>query len=150
MNLSDYFGLFSALLLFASILYALRRRTLRLSLSRRWQSSDKWRNAHIYLGTAFAFTFLLHTKFSLPTGVFSWALYILSWWTIIIGALGWYLQRWIPRKLTALTKTDMIYERIPELCDHLRETAAGVAEKAPAILADLHNRQVSKYLGKRI
>jgi hypothetical protein len=146
MSWSDYFGIFAAIFFFSSLLYAWRRRSIEHFLSRKMGNAYAWRIIHVYLGNAFAFSMIWHTKATLPDGAFSWWLYLLSWWIIITGTLGWYLERWIPKKITASTQTEIIYERIPPLCDHLRAKCEKIAETCPAILAEFYNRAVASFM----
>jgi predicted exporter len=55
--------------------------------------------------------------------VLTWWLLILSVWIVATGMLGWFLQRWVPKALSGL-ETEVLYERIPELCQSLKERAA--------------------------
>lgn len=148
MQLKDYFGIIASLSLLVSIMYAYRRREIKRFLSRRWDNAVSWRNLHLYGGLTFAVAFLIHVEFSLPTGLFSWMLYILSWWTIIAGILGWFMQWWLPRKLTTSTQTEVVFERIPSLCNNLRDKCAKIAETCPAILADFHNTTIANFMLK--
>lgn len=150
MQFKDYFGIAASLALLLSIFYALRRRDIERFIRKHWGSASAWRKLHIYSGFVFAAAFLIHTQFFLPVGAFSWWLYILSWLVIITGLLGWGLQWWIPRKLSSLTKTEIIFARIPSLCEHLRQVCLGIAETCPAILADFHNRKVAAFVATPI
>ena len=148
MTHSDYYGIYSAIFLFAALLYSWRRRKIRLALSKHFGSANTWRKIHTYLGIWFAICLLIHTKFTLPTGLFSWWLYVLSWWVIITGALGWFLQWWLPKKLTASTSTEIVFERIYHLCVDLRLKCETITETCPAILADFYHRSCASFMAE--
>lgn len=140
------YGIAAAVLLVAVLALGVRRRTMRLSSRLGLGTARSWLYFHLYGGALFLLLVLMHSEFRLPSGwVTSW-LWCLSLWTAVSGALGLTLQQWIPRVLASGLSTEVLYERIPELVDEVRERAAEVAAASGEAIQGLYEREVAPEL----
>jgi hypothetical protein len=136
------FGWLSALLMYAVSFYAIRRRMLDRGLGR----SKVWLQFHLYGGTLSSIFVLMHTGFSLPSGVMNWGLWILSMWVTVSGLFGVLLQRWIPKVLASGLSVEAIYERIPQLVDQVRERARDIVELCSDPVKDFYRVNIAPAL----
>ena len=139
------FGSAAAALLFADGLYAVRRRTMRMSSRLRLGRSRTWLRLHVVGGTLFLLLVLMHTGFLLPEGGLAWVLWSLSIWTAASGMVGLGLQKWLPRMLAALD-TEVHYERIPALVDEIRAKSEVLANASSEPIRALFDRQLAAQL----
>lgn len=74
--------------------------------------ASNWMQLHVYLGYVSVSVFLVHTNFSLPTGIFESLLF----WNVTLilasGIVGLIMTRSLPKRITAIGQ-EVIYERIP-------------------------------------
>ena len=136
------YGIAAAVLLVAVLALGARRRTMRLSSKLRLGRARSWLYFHIYGGTLFFLLVLMHSEFRFPSGWVTWWLWCLSLWTVLSGALGLALQQWIPKVLSSGLSTEVLYERIPELVDEVRERAAKLAASSSEVIQGLYERSV--------
>ncbi len=132
------YGAGAAALLVLAAGYGVRRRMMRVASRFRAGSAAGWLGLHVWGGSLFLLLMLMHSGFRLPSGVITSGLWWLSWWTVASGIAGRMLQRWIPRMLASGLTTEVLYERIPELVEDLRESAAEVAAGSHEAIAALH------------
>lgn len=142
-----YGGCALALLVLA-FTYAFRRRAMRHSASWSLGRTRAWLWAHLYGSLLFLLMLLLHSALRFPTGSLTWALWLLSWWTVLSGLMGLGLQKWIPRVLASGLSTEVHYDRIPELAAEIEAKAAALAVECSAPLQALYARSVAPALGK--
>lgn len=116
------FGIAAAVLFMAAALYSLRRRIMGFASRWRLGRTRSWLYLHIYGGIFFLLLVVLHSAFRWPTGLASWTLWILSWWTVLTGLAGLGLQRWIPRVLASLS-VEVNAARIPQMVREIRQRA---------------------------
>ncbi|HXI03267.1 MAG TPA: hypothetical protein VNI57_08825, partial [Candidatus Saccharimonadales bacterium] len=116
-------GILAAILLTLCYSLGLRKRFKQRALG----ATIGWLQFHIYGGTLFLVLLLMHTGFRLPTGLFSWIIFLLSLVVAVSGFVGTLLQKWIPYSLAHGTQVEAIYERIPELVGKLRDEADALA-----------------------
>lgn len=128
--------------------YNLRKRFAALPLIK----SSTWLQWHIYLGFSAIGLIHLHVGWRLPSGTFSWLLYVLFWATSLTGILGLILSRTLPKLLTD-TGDEIIYERIPETVSDLHDEATGIIQNALAqpegqVLAGFFIDRLSPFLSR--
>lgn len=116
------FGTAAAVLFLASALYGVRRRIMGLASRWRLGRTRSWLYLHLYGGLFFLLLVSLHSAFRWPSGLASWVLWILSWWTVLTGLGGLALQRWIPRVLASLS-VEINAARIPQMVTEIQQRA---------------------------
>ncbi len=141
------FGSAAAVLLFVDGLYAMRRRSMRMSSRLRLGRSRTWLRVHVVGGTLFLLLVLMHTGFLLPQGGLAWVLWLLSVWTAGTGMIGLGLQKWLPRALASLT-TEINYDRIPALVEEVRKRAEDLAQESSEPVRALFARQLAAQLAE--
>ncbi len=141
------YGIACAVVMVAVALFGMRRRFPALASRLRVGSARGWLRLHLYGGTLFLLLMVMHSSFRLPSGALTWWLWGLSVWTVISGALGLLLQRWIPRVLASGLSTEALYERIPSLIDDLRERAEALSASCGDAIRALYAREVAPALG---
>ncbi len=105
--------------------YNLRKRFASLPTG----TSATWLQWHVYLGLSAIALIHLHIGWQLPSGAFSWLLYVLFWGCSLTGLLGIVLTRTLPPLLVA-TGEEVIYERIGERVLDLHDEAAGIVQNS--------------------
>lgn len=136
------YGIAASLLMLGDVLYAVKRRLLRLKLG----TSCEWVQFHIYGGTLAGILVLMHSGFKLPVGLMNWSLWGLSLWVTISGLFGVFLQRWIPKVLSSGLSIEAVYERIPELVSQIRERAEKVVDECTETVKDFYKTNVAAVL----
>ncbi len=139
------FGIAATVLFMAAALYSLRRRAM--GLATRWHlgRTRSWLYVHVYGGGMFLLLVLLHSAFRWPSGVLSWSLWILSFWTVLTGLLGLALQRWIPRVLASLS-TEINAARIPQLSQEIRQRVEALVASCDDPVKKLATRRIHQDL----
>jgi hypothetical protein len=124
------FGTLAALLFVVDSLYPFRRRW------NAWPFGNvqRWLQFHVYGGAIAGLYVLIHVGFRLPNGLFGWWLFLLSFWVIVSGLAGVYLQKQIPTVLANNLAVEAIYERIPDLTTRLQAEADKLLAGAPELL----------------
>lgn len=139
------YGIAATAIMVGVIGWAIRRRTMKLASKLRLGSSRTWLYFHIYGGLLFLLLVFMHSGFRIPQGMLTFAVWLLSIWTVVSGLAGLALQKWIPKVLASGLSTEAIYERIPVLIAELKEKAeqlvAGAGEPVQTFFA--RNLQVS-------
>jgi hypothetical protein len=113
----------ASVLMLGAMALGARRRTMRTSSRLHLGRSRAWLHFHVYGGLLSLLLVLMHAEFRLPVGVVTTWLFWLSLATISSGLFGLVLQKWIPRALSSGLSTEVLYERIPELVESLKERA---------------------------
>lgn len=139
-------GIAAATLLLAALLHGWRRRAMKVASKLGLGRSRTWLELHVHGGLLFLLLMLLHSGFRLPTGVVTWWLWGLSLWITASGLVGLALQKWIPRVLASGLSTEAHYDRIPELCEEIRERAERLAESSGDQLRALYRSSVAPAL----
>lgn len=137
------YGAGAAVLLLVAAVYGVRRRTMRLSTRVGAGPARTWLPIHTFTGTLFLLLVLMHSGFGLPEGWVTWALWLLSLWTVASGFIGLALQRWIPRRLTSGLTIEVHCDRIPELVEEIRERAEKLAAAGGETLRGFYERRVA-------
>ena len=139
-------GTVATALLTLAMLYGVRRRAM--SRFSKWPlgSAHRWLRWHVHGSVLFLVTMLLHSAPGWPHGALSWALWSLSLWTVASGLLGLTLQRTLPRALTARSGFEVLYERIPELVDALRQRAEALVDEERDFLGAYYDRRLAPLL----
>ena len=138
------FGIAAAALLAVEVLYAVRRR-IRVAPV---QTAQNWLQLHVY-GGAIGFVFILvHEGFRLPSGTFGWLLLLFTLLTTAFGIAGVFLQKLLPRVMTALP-VEAIYERIPATITRLRGEARDVVAPGSDRLKTFYETEVDRTLVPR-
>ena len=140
------YGAAALALLLVAASYGIRRRLMRLASRRRAGGSSSWLAVHVYGGGVFLLLVSMHSGFGLPSGWITWWLWGLSWWVVLGGLAGLFLQRWIPRLLTSGLTVEAHYDRIPELIIGVRERAEKIAAASSPEVRDLYRRVVAPQL----
>ncbi len=144
--LSIGFGVAAAILLLGAALYGARRRLVRLASRRSLGTASSWLAFHLYGSLLFLLLVHLHSGFAVPSEGVTWWLWALSWWTVVTGVAGRLLQLWIPRALGSGLSVEVLYERIPELIEELRERSETLAATCDESVQNLYSNQVAKQL----
>lgn len=146
-RLSLGFGWAAAALLVAVSALSWRKRAMSFASRRGLGRSHLWLALHMHGGALFLLLMLLHSGFGWPDGWVTLGLWLLSVWTVAGGLIGRGLQRWLPRLMTSGLSTEVLYERIPELVDDLRERAGRVAASGSTEILDLFERHLQADMG---
>lgn len=110
------YGAGAVVLLLGALAYAARRRAPRRGPGRAYV----WLQFHLYGGALFLVLVMMHAGFRAPHGVLAWAMWLLSWYVVMSGLVGVFLQRWLPRILSSAFATEVHYDRIPSLVGVIR------------------------------
>ncbi len=145
---SQAYGVAAALLLVLAAGYGLRRRAMRIASRWRAGNAAGWLALHVWGGSIFLLLVLMHSGFRLPSGTVTGWLWGLSWWTVASGVAGLLLQRWIPRLLASGLTTEVLYERIPELVEEIRERAEKLAVDGHESVQALYRRGLERDLAR--
>lgn len=137
------YGTLAALLMLAAALLGVRRR----QMARSWGRTQTWVQLHVYGGTVFLLLAVLHAP-GWPDSGLGRALVILSAWVVVSGLLGVALRKWIPRVLTSGLSFEVLYERIPDLCEEVERRAEAAVAGGSRPLAEFHRRRIAPHLGK--
>ncbi len=136
------YGSAATLLLLAVTLLGVRRRAQRWGPGR----VQDWVQFHVYGGTLFMLLVLLHSGFRWPQGVLTLWLWILSVAVTLSGLLGVLIGKTIPRILTSGLRTEVLYERIPELTTALRTKAEDLAQGSSPPIQDFYRKELAPAL----
>lgn len=136
------FGIAAAVFFVAAALYSARRRAMGLATRLRLGKSRHWLYLHLYGGLFFLVLMTLHVAFRWPTGVFSWTLWLLSWWTVLTGLGGLALQRWIPRVLASLS-VEINAARIPDMVGEIRQRVDALVAASGDPVRKLASRRIA-------
>jgi len=138
------YGIAAAVLFVGVFFYGVKRRTMKVrALGRAWY----YLQFHVYGGTLFLLLMLMHVGFKVPQGVLTWWLWALSLWVVGSGLLGIVLQKWIPTLLSGGVRTEVNYDRIPELVEDVRERAEKAAESADYAVREFYRRELAVDFG---
>ncbi len=112
-------------------------------------SASHWLQAHIYLGWLACFVFMLHIGGRMPDGLVEAPLAFVFVFVAASGALGLWLSRWLPPRLTRSGES-LVYERIPglrhQLVTEVKEIVrAAEVETQSTTLADFYVRVLAGY-----
>jgi hypothetical protein len=140
------YGTLATVLFVGTGLYAVRRRRLSLAARLRLGSSYQWLRFHIYGGLLFMILVCMHTGFKLPSGTLNWWLWLSAIGVTVSGLLGAALQKWIPSVLSSGLATEVVYERIPQLCDEIRDRAEKLVAGGSEPLSDFYRLELSPRL----
>jgi len=139
------YGIAAAAFLAAVFAYSLRRRGMGAVTRRKLGRAASWLQFHVVGGVIFGLLVVMHSGFRLPRGALTWSLWLLSLWLVGSGLLGVALQRWLPRVLASL-ETEVLYDRIPELCDALVERGHRLASEAKGPVRSLAENELVPHL----
>ncbi len=134
------YGIAAAALFVSALFYAGRRTVIRVGkINRAWY----YLQFHVYGGTLFLGLMLMHTNFTLPSGVLTWLLWLLSFWIVITGWMGSVLQKWIPTMLNANLTTEVNFNRIPDLLASLQKKAVEVVDQSGEEVRSFYEKHMS-------
>ena len=136
------YGVAAAVLLVVALVYAARRRMPRRGPG----ASYHWLQCHVYGSTLFLLLLLLHMGASMPNGVLGWGLWGGGLWVVATGLVGVGIQKWIPRALSSGLSTEVHYDRIPELVDHVRDRAEALVAGAVESVRAFHRTTLAPVL----
>lgn len=136
------YGAAAATLLVVALGYAGRRRMPRRGPG----ASYHWLQCHVYGSSLFLLLLLLHTGAQSPDGLLGWGLWGGGLWVVLTGLAGVGIQKWIPRALSSGLSTEVHYDRIPELVDHVRGRAAALAAEADESVQAFHRSTLAPVL----
>lgn len=137
------FGVSAATLFVFEMLYPARR-----PRARPLGTAQAWVQAHIYLGCVAFCLVLAHSGLSWPHGAVGWLLLLLSFWTVVSGVIGVWLQKFIPASLAEGLQVEAVYERIPELVKQLLDESDGLVAEAGDVLDRFYRNEVRPSLAK--
>ena len=141
------YGIGAAVLLLLAMAYGVRRRFMKTATQWKLGRARNWLRVHLGLGVLFLLLVFLHSGLRLPHGVLTWWLLLLSLWVVLTGGLGWGLQKWVPKALSGLD-TEVLYERIPSLCETLKVRAERIAGQSDEPVRLLYERLLMPELEK--
>lgn len=136
------YGIAGTVLLVGTAAYSIRRRAAKYAPGR----SRDWLQFHVYAGTLFLLILLMHTGFHLPSGILAWAMWLTSIWLVLSGWIGVAFQKWIPRLLTSGLRTEVLYDRIPELVTVIRKQAEALVATCDEPLRNFHYDHIANSL----
>ena len=115
--------------------------------------SRVWLNVHIYIGMIAVVIFCIHTRYSLPRGVFEWGLFIVYLSVTVTGIYGWVLSRVVPKVMTAIGG-EVLYEMIPMIRNKLQEEAhelmlSSVKEGNSTVISTFYREQLFHFLYRK-
>lgn len=137
------FGFLAAGVFVFEMLYPARR-----PRARPLGTARNWVQAHVYLGVVAFVAVLIHAGFSWPKGGMGFWLLSLSAWTTFSGALGVWLQKWIPASLADGLRVEALYERIPSLVKQLAAEADALMADASDVLERFYRGEVAPSLSR--
>lgn len=140
------YGILAAAFMLAAATFGLRRRLTRFTKKLGAGRAQTWVQLHVYGGALFMILVLMHTGFSLPTGLLTWWLFIASLWVTASGLLGVLLQKWIPKILTSGLTIEAIYERIPELIAEIREKSEKLVAISTEPVREFYRKNIAPAL----
>jgi hypothetical protein len=124
------FGIAASVLFLIDLLYPLRRRLFGFL----FQSAQGWIQFHIYGGSVAFFFVIVHSGFKWPAGTLGWLLLGLSFWAMLSGLFGVWLQKWVPALMASGLSVEALFERIPELVARLKEDAESLIQDSSEML----------------
>jgi len=136
------YGVAAAALLVVALAYAARRRMP----GRGPGASYHWLQGHVYGSCLFLLLLVLHTGARAPDGALGWGLWSGGWWVVLTGLAGVGFQKWIPRALSSGLSTEVHYDRIPELVDHVRGRADALVAEADESVQAFHRSTLAPIL----
>ena len=136
------YGIAATVMMVGAALFGVRRRSMRLASRHRLGGSRAWLDFHLYGGAFFLLLMLMHSAFRLPVGALNVWLWVLGIWTAASGLVGLALQKWIPRVLASSLSLEVNYDRIPELCEEIRDRAAALAETCDDSVRALYRKKL--------
>lgn len=137
------YGIAAAVAMLGILVYGGRRRALKLrALGRSWHYLE----FHVYAGLIFLLLVSMHVAFQWPQGTLTLWLWLLSFWVVLSGLLGLFLQKWIPALLAADLTVEVHFDRIPDLIEEIRERAEEIARLASEPVRELYRRDVAPVL----
>ena len=132
------YGIAAAVLMLLAVIYGARRRMMRLASRFRAGSAAGWLGLHIWGGSLFLLLMLMHSGFRLPAGTITGWLWALGWWTVSAASVAACCSAGSRRMLASGLRTEILYERIPELVGEIRDRAVELAGGAHEAVAALH------------
>lgn len=139
------YGILAAALLVLAALYGVRRRAMKTG-TRLAGRTRSWLWIHVWAGGLFLLLVTMHSGLSWPTGTLTWWLFGLSWWTVLSGFLGLFLQSWIPSVLSSGLSLEVNYDRIPVLVDEVRAKAEAIVAEADSAISELYRKSLAPEL----
>lgn len=103
---------------------------------------------HVYGGGIFLLLMLMHTGFSVPSGIHTWWLWLLSIWVVGSGFLGIVIQKWIPTVLNAGLSIEVHYDRVPELIEHIRSRSEKLIASADERVREFYDSRIAPTLAQ--
>lgn len=140
------YGIAASVALVVAMALGLRRRSMRVSTRLGLGSARTWLVVHVWIGTLFGVLVLMHAGFRWPIGVVTTVAFVLSLWTVLSGAVGLVLQRWIPRALSRGVESEVLYDRIPELRARIDARAEIVASGCSEPVQELYRTDLAPRL----
>jgi len=140
------FGIAAAILMVGAAGFGLRRRMIKHTKNFGAGRAQSWVQFHVYAGSLALLLVLMHSGFRLPTGTLTWWLFILSLWVTLSGLLGVFLQKWIPKILTSGLSIEVVYERIPELIEEIRDRAETLVVLSTDPVKDFYRKNMAPAL----
>lgn len=135
------YGIAAVVVLAIVAAYGLRRKSQRLSTRLGLGRTHTWQVVHLWGGILFGLLVLAHSAFRVPSGMLTGLLWGVALWTVFSGLVGWGLQRWLPRVLASL-ENEVLYERIPVLCEQIVVRSRALVDEAPEQVATLARRRL--------
>lgn len=128
------------------MLFNLRRRIPVVPLG----GASAWLQVHVYAGWFAVVAFLLHTGGGLPDGPFEAALWSLFVTVAVSGAIGLWLDRILPHRMTAQGGERVLYDHIPIIRANLAREAQALAlasaqDTLSSTIADYYDKELRAF-----
>jgi hypothetical protein len=140
------YGTIATILMGGVALLGVRRRAMKIAAKRNIGKVQYWVQFHLYAGMLALLFMLMHTGFSLPSGLLDVCLWVTAVWVTVSGLLGVLIQKIIPKMIASGLTLEVIYERIPDLVIQIRERAEKIISDCSDPIKDFFQGNISAVL----
>jgi hypothetical protein len=138
-----FYGTMATVLMVGVALLGVRRRAMKMAAKKNIGKVQHWVQFHLYGGVIALLFMLMHTGFSFPSGLLDGCLWVTSIWVTISGLLGVLIQKIIPKMLGSGLSIEVVYDRIPDLVNQIRERAEKIIPDCVDPIKDFYQQNMS-------
>jgi hypothetical protein len=138
-----FYGTLSTILMAGVAMLGARRRAMKMAAKRNIGKVKCWVQFHLYAGIIALVLMFMHIGFSWPSGLLDTCLWVTSVWVTVSGLLGVLLQKIIPKMLASALTMEIVYERIPDLVNQIRDRAETIVIDCIDPIKDFYKRNIS-------